>query len=42
MVNILITLLHYIHLFFNFHELVLSINKALYLLKQPLVGTLQK
>ena len=28
--------------FFNFRKLVLSTNKVLYLLKQPLVGTLQK
>ena len=28
--------------FFNFRKLLLSTNKVLYLLKQPLVGTLQK
>ena len=28
--------------FFNFRKLLLSTNEVLYLLKQPLVGTLQK
>ena len=41
--NARIILLNYIcFFFFNFHKLVLSTNQALFLQKQPLVGTLQK